>query len=64
MSGVVHDFKRDLARSHEVASEPWWEQIYRHFFPSFASMVFVDDKLKQQRGDRFTFFDDEKQGAR
>lgn len=47
---VVHDFGASLAYSHSQSDAPWWEQVYRQAFPSFAAMVDVRADGWAQRG--------------
>lgn len=46
----VHDFRRSVDLSRQYAGAPWWEQVYRAAFPSFAAMVYVNDDGWAQRG--------------
>ena len=36
---VVHDFQESLERSHRAEDLPFWEDVYREFFPGFVSMA-------------------------
>lgn len=47
---TVHNFAESLARSHEQADAPWWNEIYRSAFPSLKSAVSVRDDGWAQRG--------------
>lgn len=48
-TGRVHDFRKSLARSQELARAPWWEEIYRRAFPSFKSMEISPSGSEAQR---------------
>jgi hypothetical protein len=46
---ITHDFHASLALSEAVASEPWWEEVYRSAFPYFESMKRVVGDTPEQR---------------
>lgn len=46
----VHDFHQSVDLSRQYASAPWWEKVYKRAFPSFASMIYVNDDGWAQRG--------------
>lgn len=46
---TVHKFRQSLAASHSHSDAPWWEEIYREAFPTFAGMVNVRDPGSGQR---------------
>lgn len=46
----MHDFRSSLRKSQEQADAPWWEQVYRRAFPSFAAMTYVGDCPAQRDG--------------
>src|SRR3990172_3716538 len=46
---TTHNFKASLALSRGYADAPWWEEIYRQAFPSFAAMAYVADDCPAQR---------------
>ena len=46
----MHKFEESLAMSRAQADEPWWEDVYRAAFPSFAGMIYVADDGWAQRG--------------
>jgi len=50
MPEVIHSFGKSLKRSHEIAGEPFWEEIYREFFPDFHSMAYIEKDGWAQRG--------------
>ena len=50
MPEVIHSFGKSLKRSHEIAGEPFWEEIYREFFPDFHSMAYIEKDSWAQRG--------------
>src|SRR5689334_9101367 len=47
---AVHDFAASLKLSASFSEAPWWEDVYRSFFPNFASMVNVREDGWAQRG--------------
>lgn len=47
---VTHDFATCLRASQEQADAPWWEEVYRHAFPDFATMSYVGDCPAQRDG--------------
>jgi hypothetical protein len=47
---TVHRFRDDLAWSHQQSDQPWWENVYRQAFPTFAGMVCVRKDGWAQRG--------------
>lgn len=47
MSGELHNFGDSLQASKVDALAPYWERIYRHHFPAFASMAIVGDRGMQ-----------------
>lgn len=46
----MHDFAASLRMSQEQADAPWWEEVYRAAFPTFASMTYVGDCPAQRDG--------------
>ena len=47
---TVHNFSTSLGFSNGYTDAPWWEQVYRKAFPSFAGMVSVRSEGWAQRG--------------
>ena len=45
----VRDFQDDLKQADKRADEPFWEKVYKGFFPTFASMEKVPKSDPQQR---------------
>lgn len=37
----MNDFHEDLKFSHDQSDQPWWEDVYRQAFPTFAAMTDV-----------------------
>lgn len=49
---TVHNFRRSLDYSHELANAPWWETVYRRAFPDMVSMVDLRHDGWHQRAGR------------
>lgn len=47
---AIHDFASSLRLSASYAEAPWWEEVYRSFFPNYAGMVSVREDGWAQRG--------------
>jgi hypothetical protein len=47
---AVRNFARDHTESNEIALQPWWEIVYRNFFPDFDAMCVEKDRERQLRG--------------
>lgn len=54
---VVHNFQERLAYSEKESDEPFWDRIYKHFFPDLLNQMPVNgDTESQRRGiDRVLF---------
>lgn len=49
--GDTHNFRSDLEFSHSMHDAPWWEIVYRKFFPDFVTMQCVrKDGWRQRAG--------------
>lgn len=46
---MTHDFDQSLRQSHEQATAPWWEPVYREAFPDMVGMTSVRDDCRAQR---------------
>ncbi len=47
----MNNFQNDLDYSHSQADEPWWGEVYKHFFPnSLATADLRDDGWWQRAG--------------
>lgn len=47
---TVHNFAESLRLSASYVDAPWWEEVYRAFFPNYAGMVSVREDGWAQRG--------------
>jgi hypothetical protein len=47
---IIHNFADSLRLSHSQANAPWWEPVYRQFFPTFQTMVDIRQDGWAQRG--------------
>jgi hypothetical protein len=55
----VHDFQERLEYSERESFEPFWEVIYRYFFPNMVKHVMEKNIEKQRNGvDRVLYFGD------
>lgn len=49
---MTHDFNAQLAFSHGLSDEPWWEIVYRRAFFDFKAMVDLRDNGWHQQAGR------------